>query len=225
MRTIENLLFVFCFTAIPLAMMVVLAYRLVRWLRERRAWGQLREEGWEPIPEHDPGLRDALQDLHIGVARSRLVDRARLESDGEPLTFVVHQPPRRAQSELNASSPDKLLIAPRSTPGPIGVVYRRTGGLMERAAVKVAGALGAQPIDAPGWEWAVVSGPTPASGWPPEMGAALANLLRPGETLHLGARHLAIRLPDDALASPVLREARARVAALRAALGEVSERA
>lgn len=218
MRTIENLLFVLCFTVIPLTMMVLLAYKLVRSVRERSARAALREAGWEPIPERDPALRAALEDLRIGGPRSRLFDGARLSRDGEPLLFVVHEPRRRGQSEYQRS--DKLLIAPRTTPGPIGVVNRRSGGLMEKAAIGLAGALGSEPIDAPGWEWALVAGPTPATGWPPEVGAALAGVLRPGEWLHLGADHLAIRLPDHALPSPALREARARFAELRAALGE-----
>lgn len=201
-------------------MVALIAYRLVAWIRDRRAMAALREAGWTPIADDDPALRDAIDDLRLSSSRARFFDRARLGEGTEALLFVARQIRRGGGTDpsLGGGSTITLAIAPRAAREPIGVVTRREGGLAESALLGLAGALGSTPIEPPGWEWAIVSGPGAVEAWPAGAGAALEQALRPGERLYLGERHVAIAAAPHRPRSELMGAARDRLAAIRAAL-------
>lgn len=214
MPPIDSLLFLACFTLVPLAMFALLTHRLVRWIADRRAVATLRREGWSPLAPDDRALVDALEDLRLGAPRARWFDHARY-GDGEDAILIVTREIRRPPSDLGERR--TFAIARRAPGGPVGTVSRRAGGVMESVVLGVAGALGPAPIEPPGWSWAIVSSPSPIDTWPASAGAAMEPLVRPGEHVLLGAHHVAVAQRDRPLAE-LMREARERLATIRAAM-------
>lgn len=214
MPPIDSLLFVACFTLVPLAMLALLAYRFVRWIADHRAVATLRADGWSPLAQDDRALVDALEDLHLTAPRARWFDHARY-GDGEDAILIVTREIRRPASDFGERR--TFAIVRRPAGGPVGTISRRAGGVMESVALGVAGALGPAPIEPPGWSWAIVGSPSPVETWPASAGAAMEPLVCPGEHVLLGARHVAIAQRERPLAE-LMREARERLGTIRAAM-------
>lgn len=196
-------------------MVALLAYRLVRWIVDRRAVAVLRRQGWEPLARDDRALADALGDLGLEAPRARWFHHARHGEDADAILIVT----REIRSTVSgAGSTVTYAIARRpSAGGPTGAVSRRAGGVMESIAVGIASSIGPAPIDPPGWGWAIVSSTSVPERWSAEAGAAMDPLVRPGEHVLLGARHVAIATRERPL-SERMREARERLDAIGRAL-------
>jgi len=201
------------FFGIPVLMVASLVWLGVRHLRDKSAQAAAVESGaWAMVPAEDGQLQAALADLELSHGAIAGAWQA-------PPILVVDwsHASKGADPELRTGQRRRLIIAPRHQAGPRGVASRKGGGMLEAAAEGVARQLGATPLQAPGWEWARVAGPD-GTFLSAEVGAAVDTQVGPGERLHLGARHIALSLPEGPM-GPVLDTAAARVDALQAALG------
>jgi len=189
MEKLESFVFLALCATIPLLMVAVLVYRAVRWLVLRARWNTLLEErGWSPGGEQAV-IEAACEDVGLPVRRASLSWLA--ARDGAFIALYRRRGPGK-QSGVTR----RLLLAPRETPGATGTIQPRVGGLLEKAALAVAGLSGEQ-AEIEGWEWAIVFTRGDGDDWlPAEASPRLRDFLHPGETLHLGERWTVLSLND-----------------------------
>ncbi len=200
---IESILFLLCFLGVPILMMGILIYRVVAFIVAKTRLSRALGDGpWKRFYD-DSVVRRALEDAEVRPERARFFDVVATEGhDGwngksEPLLAMrCRWKFRRGPAQKHtAPQPRRLVVIPYDGLGVRGVVQHRAGGLLERTALAVADALGAQADDIPGWEWAIVH--HDGSGWlDAELSEKLKAHLAEGERLHIGARYLVLSVPD-----------------------------
>lgn len=186
MESLTAIVFLALMAGIPILMIGVLVYRLIRWAVLRAGWKTtLEERGW--AAHRDEALiREALEDAGFSTRRAWLTWLA--HKDG---AFVARYRRRTRQH----GDTRRVLVVPRPTKGPRGTIQPRAGGLLEGVALFVASSIVGEPGDFDGWEWALVF--ARGEEWlDAEASPPLRDYLREGEMLAFGTSHVVLALPD-----------------------------
>lgn len=186
MESLTSIVFLALMAGIPILMIGVLAYRLVRWAVLRAGWkNTLAERGWRPH-EDESLVRAALEDAGFPTKRAWLTWLA--QKDGAFVARYRHRAGRSGETR-------RVLVVPRATKGPCGTLQPRLDGLIEGVTVFVASAVVGEPGDFDGWEWALVF--ARGEQWlDPAASPPLRDFLQDGEMLAFGNSHVVLALPD-----------------------------
>lgn len=211
MNLLETIAFFALCLGVPVAMASILVWRLVQWIASRRGWSRRMAEGaWRPLEESK--VRAQLVPAGLRDERTTLSHLA--EKDG--VWVADYHWVSRGTAKNRMGRRRRLVIVERVTEGDPGVLQRRGGSLLEKAAVGLGGMFGQDPIELEGWEWALVYGP---AGWlPAERAAAVDALIGPGERLHLSRTHAVLSMPEGRM-DALLDDAATRAEKLREAVG------
>lgn len=198
---------------IPIIMATFIVVLIVRSIRDRRAVSAAVDGStkWRRLDPEDSLLETIFADLD--QRRGHLLHAL---AQDDMIVVDRTDATRTASNDHRTSSRRILILSRRAVPGPRGVVQHAASGLLGTITEGIVRSLGAEPIEAPGWEWASVYGPD-GGFLSAESGQAVQELLRPGERLRLGPAWVALSLPPGPLA-PVLAEAEQRVRQLDDAL-------
>jgi len=205
---LESIAFLALCLGVPVAMVSILVWRGIAALRDRSASAAMLEDGWDALDDA------AREDLAVVVGELGMpMERAHLHDAVRRDDVAVARYRRRARGNASAKTggADRWLIVAPCDSEARCVVEPRTGGVLEKVALGIAG-----DAPRPGWEWAIVSGPHAP---PDDRSGALRPLLRPGERLHVGGRAFALSLNADLVRRSDALAAFERATELRAALG------
>ena len=215
MDPVFAVIFLLVFLGIPLIMVIMLVWLGMRHLRDKRARAAAVQSGeWVEVDPTQGDLQAILTDLNLTHGQFKQA----WQTPDASTTVVVWSKLNEVRTHETSVGIQKLMIlGARPQPGPRGVATRKSGGMLEAAAMGAARQLGHDTMAPPGWEWARVIAPD-GTFLSPERGQAVAPHVDVGSTLHLGTTHLALSQRYGPVGH-LLDTATERLQALQAALG------